>query len=161
LINREFKVGFLGHENDGSVYGIDGVRHDKSRESFWEVVTRGRNSLLKWLLKGCEEGTELSKPGTTLYTWNGVGINPLKHGSPNWDNSTEKISSAYCFHGNGAKNSCWRSLASPLSNGDRERLVVKHTITKRSASARITVVALHPVVFRLSHLYFPKGSTMT
>jgi hypothetical protein len=46
------------------------------------------------------------------------------------------------------------------SNGARERLVVKHTITERSTSARITVVALHPVVFGLSYLYFPKGSTM-
>jgi hypothetical protein len=46
------------------------------------------------------------------------------------------------------------------SNGARERLVVKHTIIERSASARITVVELHPVVFGLSYLYFPKGSTM-
>jgi hypothetical protein len=46
------------------------------------------------------------------------------------------------------------------SNKARERLVVKHTITERSASARITVVALHPVVFGLSYLYFLKGSTM-
>jgi hypothetical protein len=46
------------------------------------------------------------------------------------------------------------------SNGARERLVVKHTITERSTSARITVVALHPVVFGLSYLYFPRGSTM-
>jgi hypothetical protein len=37
---------------------------------------------------------------------------------------------------------------------------VKHMITKRFASAQITVVALHPVVFGLSYLYFPKGSTM-
>jgi hypothetical protein len=47
------------------------------------------------------------------------------------------------------------------SNGAREHLVVKHRITKRYASARITIIALHPVVFRLSYLYFPKGSTMT
>jgi hypothetical protein len=32
---------------------------------------------------------------------------------------------------------------------------VKHTITERSASARITVVALHPVVFGLSIYIFP------
>jgi hypothetical protein len=38
---------------------------------------------------------------------------------------------------------------------------VKHTITKRSASARITVVALHPVVFGLSYLYFPVGGMTT
>jgi hypothetical protein len=38
---------------------------------------------------------------------------------------------------------------------------VKHTITERFASARITSVALHPVVFRLSYLYFPVGGTMT
>jgi hypothetical protein len=38
---------------------------------------------------------------------------------------------------------------------------VKHTITERSASAQITVVALHPVIFGLSYLYFPKGGTMT
>jgi hypothetical protein len=37
--------------------------------------------------------------------------------------------------------------------------VVKHTIIERSASAQITVVALHPVVFGLSYLYFPKGGT--
>jgi hypothetical protein len=48
----------------------------------------------------------LLKPGTTPYTRNGVGINPPKDGSPNWDNTTEKISSAYCFLGNGAKNKC-------------------------------------------------------
>jgi hypothetical protein len=47
------------------------------------------------------------------------------------------------------------------SNRAREHLVVKHTIAERSASARITIVALHLVVFRLSYLYFPKGSTMT
>jgi hypothetical protein len=46
------------------------------------------------------------------------------------------------------------------SNVARERLWVKHTITERSASAWITVVALHPVVFGLSYLYFPKGGTM-
>jgi hypothetical protein len=46
------------------------------------------------------------------------------------------------------------------SNGARERLVVKHTITERSASAQITVIALHPVVFGLSYLYFHKGGTM-
>jgi hypothetical protein len=40
-------------------------------------------------------------------------------------------------------------------------LGVKHTITERSASTRITVVALHPVVFRLSYLYFPMGGTTT
>jgi hypothetical protein len=39
LINRELKVGFLSHEKDGSVYGIDGVRHDKSRETCRRVVT--------------------------------------------------------------------------------------------------------------------------
>jgi hypothetical protein len=159
LINRELKVGFSDHEKDGSVYEIDRVRRDKSRETFRRVVTRGRNILLKWLLKGCEDGTELSKLGTTPYTRNGVGINPLKDGSPNWDNSTEKISSAYCFPGNDAGNACWRSLASPLSNRTRERWVVKHTITETSASAQITVVALHPVVFGLS-LYFHKRSTM-
>jgi hypothetical protein len=36
----------------------------------------------------------------------------------------------------------------------------KTHVTERSASARITVVALHPGVFRLLYLYFPKGSTM-
>jgi hypothetical protein len=46
------------------------------------------------------------------------------------------------------------------SNGARERLVVKHMITERSASARITVVALHPVVFGLLYLYFHMGSIM-
>jgi hypothetical protein len=35
----------------------------------------------------------------------------------------------------------------------------KTHITKRSASARITVVAFHPVVFELSYLYIPKGGT--
>jgi hypothetical protein len=118
-------------------------------------VTRGRNTLLEWLLKECKDGTELSKPGTTPYTRNGVGINPLKDGSPNWDNSTEKIYSAYCFPSNDARNACWCSLASPLSNGARERLVVKHTITERSASARIIVVALHLMVFGLSIYIFP------
>jgi hypothetical protein len=39
LINRELKVGFLGHEKDGSVYRINWVRHDKSRETFRRVVT--------------------------------------------------------------------------------------------------------------------------
>jgi hypothetical protein len=34
LINREFKVSFSGHEKDGFVYGIGGVRRDKSRETF-------------------------------------------------------------------------------------------------------------------------------
>jgi hypothetical protein len=34
--------------------------------------------------------------------------------------------------------------------------VVKHTITEESASARITVVALHPVVFGLSIYIFPR-----
>jgi hypothetical protein len=38
---------------------------------------------------------------------------------------------------------------------------VKHMITERSASARISIVALHPVVFGLSYLYFPKGGTTT
>jgi hypothetical protein len=33
-------------------------------------------------------------------------------------------------------------------------------ITERSASARITVVALHLMVFGLSYLYFPVGGTM-
>jgi hypothetical protein len=47
------------------------------------------------------------------------------------------------------------------SNGARERLVVKLMIIERSASARITVVALHPVVFGLSYLHFPKGGTTT
>jgi hypothetical protein len=37
--------------------------------------------------------------------------------------------------------------------------LVKHTITERSTSARITIVALHPVVFALSYLYFPKAGT--
>jgi uncharacterized protein YhhL (DUF1145 family) len=46
----------------------------------------------------------------------------------------------------------------PLVTG-RERLLVKHTITKRSPSTWITAVALHPVVFGLSYLYFPKGGT--
>jgi hypothetical protein len=32
-------------------------------------------------------------------------------------------------------------------------------ITERSTSAWITVVALHPVVFGLLYLYFPKGGT--
>jgi hypothetical protein len=136
----------LSHEKDGSVYGIDWVHRDKSRETCRRVVTRGQNTLLEWLLKKCKDGMKLSKLGTTPYIRNGVGINPLKDGSLNWDNSTEKISSAYCFSGNGARNACWRSLASPPSNGARERLVVKHTITERSASTRITVVALHPMV---------------
>jgi hypothetical protein len=47
LINRELKVGFLGHEKDSSIYGIDWVRRDKSRENFQRVVTRGRSILLK------------------------------------------------------------------------------------------------------------------
>jgi hypothetical protein len=38
---------------------------------------------------------------------------------------------------------------------------VKYTIIERSTSARITVVALHPMVFGLSYLYFPKGGTTT
>jgi hypothetical protein len=46
------------------------------------------------------------------------------------------------------------------SNGARERLVVKHMITERSTSAWITVVSLHSVVFGLSYLYFPNGSTV-
>jgi hypothetical protein len=37
---------------------------------------------------------------------------------------------------------------------------VKHTITERSMSARITIVALHLVVFGLSYLYFPVEGTM-
>jgi hypothetical protein len=49
LIKRELKVGFLGHEKDGSVYGIDSVRHDKLRETFQRVVTRGWNTLHEWL----------------------------------------------------------------------------------------------------------------
>jgi hypothetical protein len=40
------------------------------------------------------------------------------------------------------------------SNGAREHQVVKHAITERSARARITVVALHPVVFGLSIYIF-------
>jgi hypothetical protein len=48
----------------------------------------------------------------------------------------------------------------PLVIGLRD-VWVKHTITERSASARITVVAVHPVVFGLSYLYFSKGGTTT
>jgi hypothetical protein len=48
----------------------------------------------------------------------------------------------------------------PLVTGLGNVVRVKHMITERSASARITVVALHPVVFGLSYLYVPKGSTM-
>jgi hypothetical protein len=33
----------------------------------------------------------------------------------------------------------------------------KTHVTERSSSGWITVVALHPVVFGLSYLYFPKG----
>jgi hypothetical protein len=58
----------------------------------------------------------------------------------------------------GTRKRCYQIRTS--SNGAREHLVVKHTITERSASTRITIVALHPVVFGLSYLYFPKGSTM-
>jgi hypothetical protein len=47
LINRELKVGFLGHEKDGSVYGIDWVRREKPRETYRRVVTQGQNTLLK------------------------------------------------------------------------------------------------------------------
>jgi hypothetical protein len=47
----------------------------------------------------------------------------------------------------------------PLVTGLRD-VWVKHTFTKLSACAEITVVALHPVVFGLSYLYFPKGGTM-
>jgi hypothetical protein len=47
-----------------------------------------------------------------------------------------------------------------LATGLRD-VWVKHTITERSASAQITIVALHPVVFELSYLYFPKGGTTT
>jgi hypothetical protein len=36
---------------------------------------------------------------------------------------------------------------------------VKHTITKRSMSAWITVVALHPVVFRVIVFIFSQGKT--
>jgi hypothetical protein len=56
LINRELKVCLLGHEKDGSVYGIDGVRCDKSRETFRRAVTRSKNILLKRLLKDVEIG---------------------------------------------------------------------------------------------------------
>jgi hypothetical protein len=48
----------------------------------------------------------------------------------------------------------------PQATGLRD-VWVKHTITERSASTRITIVALHPVVFELSYLYFPKGGTTT
>jgi hypothetical protein len=34
LANKELKVGFPSHEKYGSVYGIDWVRCDKSRETF-------------------------------------------------------------------------------------------------------------------------------
>jgi hypothetical protein len=34
LANKEHKVVFPSHEKDGSVYGIDWVRRDKSRETF-------------------------------------------------------------------------------------------------------------------------------
>jgi hypothetical protein len=34
MIKRELKVVFLSHEKDGFVYGLDGVRRDKSREAF-------------------------------------------------------------------------------------------------------------------------------
>jgi hypothetical protein len=37
----------------------------------------------KATLERCENGTELSKPGTTPYTRNEVGINLLTDGSPN------------------------------------------------------------------------------
>jgi hypothetical protein len=57
-------------------------------------------------LNRCEDKTELSNPNTTPYTRNGVGINPLRDGSPNRDNSTKKISSAYCYPDNGVKNAC-------------------------------------------------------
>jgi hypothetical protein len=46
----------------------------------------------------------------------------------------------------------------PLVTGLRN-VWIKHTITERSTRARITVVALHPVVFGLLYLYFPKGGT--
>jgi hypothetical protein len=52
-----------------------------------------------------------------------------------------------------------RAGFAPLVTGLRD-VWVKHTITERSVSARITVVALHPVVFGLSYLYFPKEGTM-
>jgi hypothetical protein len=48
----------------------------------------------------------------------------------------------------------------PLVAGLRD-VWVKHTITEWSASAQITIVALHLVVFGLSHLYFTKGGTTT
>jgi hypothetical protein len=61
----------------------------------------------KATLDRSEDGMELSKLGTTPYTKNGVGINPLKHSSLNRDNSTKKISSAYfSFPDNGARNAC-------------------------------------------------------
>jgi hypothetical protein len=34
-------------------------------------------------LNSFEDGSELTKPGTTPYARNGVGINPLKDDSPN------------------------------------------------------------------------------
>jgi hypothetical protein len=67
-------------------------------------------------------------------------------------------------HGDGARNACWHSLSvttrfAPLVMGLRD-IRGKHMITESSASARITIVALHQVVFGLSYLYFPKGGTM-
>jgi hypothetical protein len=43
----------------------------------------------------------------------------------------------------------------PLVTGLRD-VWVKHTITERPTSTRITVVELHPVIFGLSYLYFPR-----
>jgi hypothetical protein len=54
LINRELKVGFFVHEKDDSIYGIDWVRRDKSRETFRRVVTWGWN---KATPDRCEDGT--------------------------------------------------------------------------------------------------------
>jgi hypothetical protein len=82
-MNREHKVGFPSHEKDGSVCGIDGVCHDKSRGTFQRVVTQGRHILLKRLLIEVKTGQYCRNRALLLYTRNGVGINPLKDGSPN------------------------------------------------------------------------------
>jgi hypothetical protein len=76
-------------------------------------VTRSRYILFKRLSIDVKMGRNC-RNRVRLRTL-GVGINPLKHGSPNWDNSIEKISSAYYFSDNSARNACWCSLASLLS----------------------------------------------
>jgi hypothetical protein len=47
LVNGELKVGFLGHDKVCSIYGIDEVRRNKSRETCRRAVIGDLNTLLK------------------------------------------------------------------------------------------------------------------